>query len=196
MLFIKTFFKYKNIISIKWHLLKFNLLEKPLFKSISTISYLGKYHSFINHKYISIGSNFTALQRLRIEAIDKFGQQIFKPNIIIGNNVSINTDVHIGCINKVVIGNNVLMASRIYISDHSHGDVSSEAIQLPPNSRDLVSKGPVVIADNVWIGEGVCIFPNVSIGENCIIGANAVVTKSFTKNSVIAGVPARLIKTI
>ena len=60
----------------------------------------------------------------------------------------------------------------------------------------MFSKGPVIIGNNVWIGSGVIILPNVTIGDNCIIGANSVVTKSFDKNSVIAGNPARLIKTL
>lgn len=147
-----------------------------------------------NPQYISIGNSFSTLNNCRIEAWDNYQGQQFYPQIIIGNHVCLNTDVHIGCINKVVIGDNVLMASRIYISDHSHGEISLEAIKLPPLKRPLVSKGPVIIEDNVWIGEGVCIMPGVTIGRNSIIGANAVVTKNIPQNAVVAGVPARVIK--
>ena len=149
-----------------------------------------------NAQYISIGKNFHSLYNLRIEAWDSYAGQQFSPEIIIGDNVIMNTDCHIGCINKIVIGNNVLMASRIFISDHSHGEVNTAALSLPPVSRPLYTKGPVVIEDNVWIGEGVCIMPGVTVGENAIIGANSVVTKNVPANAVMAGNPARIIRAL
>lgn len=69
-------------------------------------------------------------------------------------------------------------------------------IFLPPPSKRPLSSKPVDIGNNVWIGEGVCIMPGVTIGDNVIIGANAVVTHSFPNNVVIAGVPARIIKSL
>lgn len=147
-----------------------------------------------NPKYMSVGDNFSAMWNLRIEAWDQFAGEKFYPEIIIGNNVIMNTDIHIGAINRVVIGNGVLMASRIYISDHSHGEISADALNLSPAKRPLVTKGPVVIGDNVWIGEGVCILPNVTIGRNAIIGSNAVVTKDVPENAVMGGIPAKVLK--
>jgi NDP-sugar pyrophosphorylase family protein len=149
-----------------------------------------------NPQYISIGDGFTSMYNLRLEAWDAYRQQRFLPEILIGNNVIVNTDVHIGCINRIVIGDNVLIASRVYISDHSHGNIDVSELEIPPTARDLVSKGPVIIEDNVWIGEGVCIMPGVTIGKNSIIGANAVVTKSIPQNAIAAGVPAKVIRVI
>lgn len=152
------------------------------------------YH--IGLKHVEVGSNFRSFAGLRLEAIDLHLGCKFNPDVIIGNNVSINTDCHIACINKVVIGNNVLMASRIFITDHFHGSIDRQSLTLPPSERKIQSRGPVIIEDNVWIGEGVAIMPGITIGTNCIIGANAVVTKSFPANSVIGGNPAKIIKTI
>ena len=147
-------------------------------------------------KNIIIGDNFNSGYRFQLEAHKEHLGFYFNPQILIGNNVSINHDCHIGAINRIVIGDNVLIASKVFITDHSHGEITDEGIQLPPSKRKLFSKGPVYIGKGVWIGEGVAILPNVTIGENSIIGANSVITKDIPKNSVVGGNPARIIKTL
>lgn len=147
-------------------------------------------------KHISIGAGFSCQKRLHLHAFEEVLGDTFTPEIKIGNHVSIQHDCHIGAINKITIGNNVLMASKVYISDHFHGEITKEALLLPPSLRKLYSKGPVIIEDNVWLGEGVVVLPGVTIGENSIIGANAVVTKSIPRNCVAAGNPARIVREI
>lgn len=155
---------------------------------------IGKDNRFIGHENISFGDNFSALDRLRIEAISSYNDQTFSPGVQIGNNVCFNTDVHIGCINKVVIKDNCLLASRIFITDHFHGETNKENLAIYAIKRPLFSKGPVIIEENVWIGEGVTIMPNVVIGKNSVIGANAVVTKSIPNHSIVGGIPAKILK--
>ncbi len=150
----------------------------------------------MNPKYMSIGKNFSALVNFRIEARDRSHEQVFSPSIKIGDNVIFNTDCHIGCIDSIEIGDNVLIASRVFITDHSHGDTTSEDLLVIPNNRNLYSKGPVVIEDNVLIGEGVAILSGVTVGRNAIIGANAVVNKNIPANAIAAGSPARVIRII
>jgi acetyltransferase-like isoleucine patch superfamily enzyme len=166
------------------------------FKSCGTEFHVYSPASIKGNQYISIGKKFNTLDGLRLECWDSFGNDVFKPKLIIGNNVIMNRNVHIGCIEKVVIGDNVLFASNIFISDHQHGYIDKRDLGIIPGSRSLITRGPVIIENNVWIGENVAIMPNVTIGKGCIIGANSVVTKSFPKNSVLAGVPAKLIKSL
>lgn len=145
-----------------------------------------------NAKYISVGDNFRVKRGGRLEVINPLGSYL--PIIRIGNNVSINWYCHIGASNEIVIGNNVLIGSNVLITDHSHGEITSDAIQDAPSNRAIYSKGKVIIEDNVWIGEGVAIMPGVRIGANSIVGANAVVTRSIPPNSVVAGNPAKVLK--
>lgn len=144
-------------------------------------------------QYIKIGDNFSVGRSLRMEAIYEHYLYKYNPELVIGDNVWIEDYCHIGCANKIVIGNGVLIASKVYISDHNHGEISGNDLKLGPLERPLSTK-PIVIGNNVWIGEGVCIMPGVELGDNIIIGANSVVTHSFPANVVIAGCPAKVIR--
>lgn len=181
----------------KWLNVRFNqfysMWKANEFKQVGSV-YIHYPLQLLGAKYIELGDNVGFDQRLRLEAFDEFLGDKFFPTISIGNNVLIQKDCHIGAINSIVIGNNTLIASKVYISDHSHGEISGEVLVDPPAKRKLYSKGPVIIEDNVWLGEGVIVLPNVTIGENSIVGANSVVTKSIPKNSVVAGNPARIIR--
>jgi acetyltransferase-like isoleucine patch superfamily enzyme len=150
--------------------------------------------NIVGARYISIGDNFQAFARLRLDAVDKYLGKEYHPEIIIGNNVNINFDCHIACINNITIGNNVLFSSKVFITDHFHGEVTREALKVPPSERLLFSKGPVIIEDNVWIGESAAIMPGVTIGHNSIIGANAVVVHDVPPYAIVGGVPGRVLK--
>lgn len=123
---------------------------------------------------------------------DKSAKKLF-----IGENCKIGDHVHIVASEKVMIGNNCLMASKVFISDTSHGDYSNVGIdsgpEVPPDHRPLYTK-PVTIGNNVWIGENVCILLGVNIGDGCVIGANSVVNRDIPGNCIIAGSPAKVIK--
>lgn len=180
--------------SIKANQERINLVKS--FDKVGKNFHLGKDFIVFGAKYIEIGDHFIATDRFRLEAFDIYKESRYTPKVIIGNNVIFNTDVHIGCINRVEIGDNCLFASRIYITDHHHGEPVAAILHIPPCDRPLISKGPVIIENNVWVGEGVAIMPNVRIGKNSIIATNAVVTKDVPPNSVVAGVPAKVIKTM
>ena len=87
-----------------------------------------------------------------------------------------------------------MIAPGVLITDNSHGTSNMSDLILCPRVRHLASKGPVIIEDNVWIGERAIIMPGVHIGEVPIIGATSVVTHNVPPYSVAAGVPAKILK--
>lgn len=142
------------------------------------------------------GAGFSTGYNCRIEV---FGEkQDRTKRLIIGNNCHIGDNVHIAAAEKVTLGDNCLLASKIFISDLDHGNYGSGAIvsspETDPNQRPLFTE-PVTIGNNVWIGENVCILKGVEIGDGSIIGANAVVTRSIPPCSIAVGAPARVVKT-
>jgi lipopolysaccharide O-acetyltransferase len=143
--------------------------------------------------HIQFGKNFTSGVGLRVDAFGAGDRQI-----VFGDNVQVGDYVHIAAMCSVVLGDNVLIASKVYISDHDHGLYSGSAdVHTRPDQVQMekrLSIVPVVIASNVWIGENVCILKGVEVGRNSIIGASSVVTRSVPADSIVVGNPARVIK--
>lgn len=146
--------------------------------------------------FVEIGKNFSCGKNLRLQAISKYHEQEFYPSISIGNDVTINPNCQIVAVNRITIKDNVLLASNVFISDHSHGKSDFSDINIDAAQRELYSKGEIIIEENVWIGQNVSILAGVTVGRNSIIGANSVVTKDVPCNSIAVGVPARVIKTV
>ena len=143
-----------------------------------------------NEGILDMGRGFSSGPGL---IIDVFGKNAI---VKIGENVMAYHNLHIGAVDSVIIGDRVLIASGVYISDHHHGDYSGSCQSSPfepPAGRPLASN-PVKIGDDVWIGEKVSILPGVSIGNGVVIGAGSIVTKDIPDCVIAAGVPARIIK--
>ncbi|MDE6478924.1 MAG: acyltransferase [Muribaculaceae bacterium] len=145
-------------------------------------------------KYISVGNYCHIDTGCQIFATDKRGDESFTPEIIIGDYCHIGSNSHITAVSGIYLGNNVLTGKSILITDNAHGLTDLESLCTPPLLRPLISKGPVRIGDNVWIGEKACILPGVTIGEGSIIAANSVVTHDVPPYCIVAGVPSKVIK--
>ena len=105
--------------------------------------------------------------------------------IIIGYKCGFSGTV-IGAAKSIIIGNNVRCGANTLITDNDWH------LDDPRSSKPE----PVIIHDNVWLGEGVKILKGVGIGKNSVIGAGSVVTKSIPSNSIAAGNPCKVIKKI
>lgn len=85
----------------------------------------------------------------------------------------------------------MLFAGYVHVTDHSHG---YEDINKPISEQPLISKGPIVIEDDCWLGFSCEILSGVHIGRHSIVAARAVVTKDVPPYSIVAGNPARIVK--
>ncbi|MEP7098983.1 MAG: hypothetical protein ABI781_00645 [Burkholderiales bacterium] len=143
----------------------------------------------VHPKSIEIGSGFSSGRALWLESVEGKGR------LTIGANVNVSDNVHIGCFNRIEIGDGVLIGSKVLINDHSHGRIDRQdgigESDKPPNLRAVHSKGPIKIGRSVWIGDGVCVLAGVTIGDGAIVGANSVVLGDIPPGTIWAGTPAR-----
>lgn len=150
-----------------------------------------------NKHCIDLGEKLTTGTGCRIEAYPINSENKNKTILLFGNNIQINDFVHISAGDKIVIGNNVLIASKVFISDITHGSYAGDEFDSSPLSipqeRQLSAKA-ITIEDNVWIGEFVSILPGVTIGKGSIIGSNSVVSKDIPANVIAVGTPAKPVK--
>lgn len=108
----------------------------------------------------------------------------------IGHGCIFGFNNHITAVESVRIGNHVLTANNVYISDNLH---AYEDIVTPIILQPVRVKAPVVIGEGSWLGENVAVI-GARIGRNCVIGANAVVTRDIPDYCVAVGIPARIIR--
>lgn len=164
-------------------------IEKMKYGHIGNNTILYKTSITDNEKLITIGDNTTILRGTRLQLYTK--QSNAAASITIGNNCYIGYNNSFLAGGKIIIENNVLMASNILISSENHS--------MDPEDKDYYMDQPLSCADvkiceGTWIGEKVCILPGVTIGKKCIIGAASIVTHSIPDYCIAAGNPARVIK--
>lgn len=147
-------------------------------------------------RHISIGKNSHFGKFAVVTAYDyhKGSEKSYAPQITIGQNCDFGDYLHLTGINSITIGDNVLTGRWVTISDNSHGKTDKDSLLQMPKTRQLVSKGPIVIGNNVWIGDKATILSGVTIGDGAVIGANSVVTKDVPPFCVMGGNPAKIIK--
>lgn len=149
--------------------------------------------SIEGNKYIAIGTNFSSKAGLHLECINTGN---YTPHLIIGDDVSMARNVQINTIREVRIGNNVKIGADVLITDYQYGRTDSETLRINPAERDLSTRGAVRIDDGVLIGPRAIVLPGVTVGKGAVIGAGAVVSRNVPPYTVVAGAPAKAIKTV
>ena len=117
-------------------------------------------------------------------------------NIKVGEGCFVNYSCTFLDISPIVLGNGVWIGANVTIATPNHPLLSNERLpqDYPDGNHDLEYSNPITIKDNVWVCSGAIICGGVTIGENSVIAAGAVVTRDVPANSLVAGMPARVIR--
>ncbi len=136
--------------------------------------------------------------------VDVYGQLYSQTHgkIIVGSYVRIGRGVQIRSGRLVEIGNNSIISANVIISDNNNHPLSVQFRKvrslMPPSSEMHLWKwstiNPIVIKENVWVGENARICKGVTVGKNSIVAASAIVTKDVPDNCIVAGNPARIVR--
>lgn len=179
------------------------------YSNIQNDIFIGKKIKIIEKKRLSIGNKTKLQDSVYIDSLSKEGVFIGN-NVVIGKNSRIEctgslqnigkgikigdrttfgSDCFFGAAGGIKIGCDVVAGQyiRFHSENHNYSDMSTLI-----RNQGVTHKG-IKIGDNCWIGAGVVFLDGAELGDGCVVGANAVVTKKFPSNSVIAGVPARKI---
>jgi len=186
------------------------LFLKPFLKKSSGVIFIGS-NVKVRHAYqLTAGKNLILEDGVSINALSEQG-------IILGDHVSIARNSILFCTGiiaqkgtGITIGDRTGISARAYFAGQGGITIGNDVIMGPnvqvfsenhaftdPNltiKEQGVIKDPVVIGNNCWIGGGATILAGVHIGDGCVIAAGSVVTKSVAANSIVAGVPAKVIK--
>lgn len=145
-----------------------------------------------NKDRIEIGANCTIGRFSILNPMTEYNGVPQEGRINIGDEVYIGGFCQIHAMFTIEIGEGSVLSEHVYISDTAHGINPSAG---PIMKQPLESKGPVQIGKNVFLGFGSSILPGVTLGDSCVVGTRSVVTQSFPAYSMIAGSPAKIVKT-
>lgn len=147
--------------------------------------------TFKNPHCLYLGNNIGIGKNTYFLPCEEYAGKKYSPKITIGDGTWIGIRNSFAAIHGITIGKNVLFAGYVHVTDHSHG---YENVSKPISMQPLISKGPVVIEDNCWLGFNSEILSGVHVGRNSVVAAHAVVTKDVPPYCIVAGNPARIVK--
>ena len=199
--------------SLMFHMLlkRMIMMARGYFKLYKKV-FVGSNCTFLNKSNFIFGSNVTiehdtildgyASEKIKLGNNVKIGAfssllstshfSKFGKGLVIGNNSAIGDFTHFGAPGGITIGNDVIMGS--YISFHSENHNYLDTTKLI-REQGTISKG-IKLGNNIWVGAKVTFLDGCEVGDNSVVAAGAVVTGSFPENSIIGGVPAKVIKKI
>lgn len=179
-----------NYLSIQFAKLKTKIFYRFVFKNIRNNSIIKNPLLLLNIHCISIGNKVFIRDHARLECIEKKDYQIFNPQLIIEDGVSIEQRCHITAADILRIGRNTLISFDVSIQDTDH---EYQTLGIPIAQQPLIIK-KTLIGENCFIGSGAKIQAGTILGKHCVVGTNAVVRGIFPDYCVIVGIPAKIVK--
>lgn len=149
----------------------------------------GVYIDALSREGVILGDNVVIGRNSRIECTG--GLQSIGKGIKIGDRTTFGNDCMFGAAGGIDIGDDVVAGQ--FIRFHSENHQYSDTTKLI-REQGVTHKG-IKVGNNCWIGAGAVFLDGAELGDGCVVGANAIVTKKFPNNTVIAGVPAKVIAT-
>lgn len=128
---------------------------------------------------------------------DMTGIEILSPlTVDYGKNTSFGPRTHVNVNSYFMDGAPIKIGVNCFIGPHCGFYTAHHAMGIDHRNQGLEKPGPIEVGDNCWFGANVSVMPGVTIGPGCVVAAGAVVTKDMPANSLIAGVPGRIIREI
>lgn len=169
---------YSTAMSLRW---------RSRLHSLGAGTYLHHTSDFVRPSRIAIGPKVMLFRGARIEAVGAGPA----PQVVLGEKVSIQRDVHIGACQSVEILEGTVFGSGVYVTDHDHDYRDPKRGYF--GTGELLA-APVRIGPKAWIGERAIILKGVTIGEGAIVGAGALVNRDVPAYCIAVGVPAKVIR--
>lgn len=199
---LNTCFKYGNMM-LKGHCVSIG------YRNISNSIFIGKKVKIYDKKKLSIGSKTKIHNRVKIDALSTDGVVIgsncvigenskiectgslehIGKGVFIGDRTTFGSDCYFGAAGGIEIGDDVVAGQyiRFHSENHNYNDLDK-----PIREQGVSHKG-IKIGNNCWIGAGAVFLDGAELEDGCVVAANAVVNKKFEQNSIIGGVPGKII---
>lgn len=181
------------------------------FRRARGVTLIGRHVALRNKGYITVGRNFIAEDYAEIQGLSRhgvtFGDRVsvgrfamVRPSgyyggelgkgLIVGDNSNIGAYCYVGCSGGIRIGSNVMMSPRVslYAENHNFAEVTR------PMKEQGVTRQSIIIEDDCWIASHSVVLAGVTIGRGSIVAAGSVVTKDVPPYSIVAGSPARVLR--
>ncbi|HEY2519823.1 MAG TPA: DapH/DapD/GlmU-related protein [Streptosporangiaceae bacterium] len=148
--------------------------------------------AIFGERWIEIGAGTLVGQQVSISAGTVPGQELGPATLLrIGDRCVIGRGSHIVAHQRIDIGDDVFTGPYVYITDQNHGYADPDT----PIGRQWPANSPVSIGTGSWLGAGAIVLPGTCLGRNVVVGAGSVVRGVFPDHCVVAGIPARVIRT-